>query len=339
MSEELKKILQKNLKSLFESDYGFEDMEVAFGVEHKNDNLTDEEKNQFGDMEDASEELKANYNQEDPHAQPALNKVRKDASKEATDYYKDVANKMKDYQKPNQEASQSRIGEAFDEPKRNVEDSEEEMGLKGPTGTGMEGLRYDDEETENYKNFEERVDDLNGGDKEGTTYGDMKKAGEKYKDYKYGDKYDEAEDEYQETPKVRMTTKESIVMKYSDVIKENIFKTKGTIKSEEQVFKVAKKVPERVKIDETVFAITDGENYYRLIWEGAEDGEPVITHHKNKEVVSESIEKMKHLWSFNASDTISTKKNISENNEDVFKKMMNKVRSTDSLFGESGDKE
>jgi hypothetical protein len=323
MSEELKKILARNIQSLFEGDYGFEDMEVAFGLEDKNDNLTDEEKNQFGDFEDA-DEVKSNYNSKDAYVQPALNKVHKDADKEATDYYKDVAKKMKSYQKPNQEATQSRIGEAIDAPKRNVEDSEEEMGLKAPTGTGMEGLRYDDEETENYKEFEKRVDDLND-DKEGTLYNKMKKAGERYKDYKYGDKYPESENEYQETPRVR-TTKNETIMKYSDVIKENIFKTKGKIMSEEQVAKVAKKVPSRVKVDETVFAITDGDKYYRLIWEGAEDGEPIITHEKNKEVFNESIEKMKHLWSFNSKDTISTKKTVAENNEDVFKSMLDKMR-------------
>lgn len=336
MSEELKKILKKNLNNLFEGY--FEDMEVAFGLEDKNDNLTDEEEGQFGDMEDAGEVLKSNYKSEDPHVQPSLNKVQKDAGKEATDYYKEVLKKMGDYQKPNQEASPSKIGEAFEAPKRNVEDPEEEMGLKGPTGTGMEGLRYDDEETENYKKFEERMDDLND-DKEGTLYDKMKKAGKRYKDYKYGDKYPESEDEYQETPRVR-TTKNETVMKYSDVIKENIFKTKGKIMSEEQVAKVAKKVPSRVKIDETVFAITDGENYYRLIWEGSEDGEAIVTHHKNKEVVNESIEKMKHLWSFNSADVISTKKTIKEDSNDIFKKMMDKVRglneSEDEMCEECG---
>jgi hypothetical protein len=468
MSEELKELLKKNLQSLFEGDYGFEDMEVAFGVKHKSDNLTDEEKAQFGGMEDAEKVLKPNYKPGSVPAQTGLDKVNKDTDKEAVDYYKDVANKMKDYQKPNQEAKPSTIGEAIDGPKRNAEDSEAKMGLKAPTGTGMEGLRYDDEGTENYEAFEERVDELNDGDEEGTTYGNMKKAGREYKEYKYGDKYDEVENEYQETPRVRTTTKESTtrnslmeneviknkslvkklgdylesnpeiaekakelinnggineadedevsspkegaqklshmlksigigisvatlmtvfndpnlllnpaaaagtllggaigglightgtyinkkdqdewdsqlkhlkkenkeIMKYSDVIEENIFKTKGNIVSEEQVIKVANKIPSRVKIDETVFAITDGENYYRLMWEGTEeDGEAIITHQKNEEIVNESVEKMKHLWGFKSSDVISTKKNISENNEDVFKSMLDKMRNSDGLIG------
>lgn len=324
MSEELKRIINKNLKSLFEAEHGFESLETAFGLDYKDENLTDEEEAQFGDFEDAEEKIKANYNQQDPSVQSKLNKVHKDASKDAKEYYKDVLKKMNSHQEPNQEASPSKIGEDFEPKKRNVQQPEDDMGMKGPTGTGMEGLRYDDEETENHKEFEERLDDLND-DKEGTLYNDMKKAGKKYKDYKYGDKYPESEDEYQETPRVRTTTKEA-VMKYSDVIKENIFKTKGKIVSEEQVAKVANKIPSRVKIDETVFAITDGEKYYRLIWEGAEDGEAVITHNKDKEVFTESINKMKHLWGFNSEDTISTKKTVTENSDDIFKKMLDKTR-------------
>lgn len=337
MSDKIRKILQKNLNSLFEGDYGFDDMEVAFGVEHKNDNLTDEEENQFGDLEDADEKLKPNYSPGSVSVEPALKKVNKDTNKDAVDYYKDTAKRMKKFQTPNQKAKPSTIGEATDEtiriPKRNAEDSEAKMGLKAPTGTGMEGLRYDDEDTENYTEFEKRQTELNGGDEEGTTYGNMKKAGKDYKEYKYGDKFDKVENDYHDTPKVRTTTKENIEMKYSDVEKENIFKTKGKIVSEEQVIKVASKIPARTKIDETVFAITDGDNYYRLVWEGAEDGEAIITHHKNKEIVTESVDKMKYLWNFNASDSNSTKKNVSEGNEDIFRTMLDKMRNSDGLMG------
>ena len=110
---------------------------------------------------------------------------------------------------------------------------------------------------------------------------------------------------------------------YSDVIKENIFKVKGQIKSKEQVLNLVNKLPERVRVDETVFAVTDGENYYRLIWEGMDDGEAIITHQKNINIVNESINKMKHLWEFKSSNQ---NKKIIKENDDVFFKMMNKVR-------------
>ena len=172
-----------------------------------------------------------------------------------------------------------------------------------------------------HKNFEKRIDDLNGDD---LTYKKLKGYGEKYLKHKY-----EAPDEYHYTPKVRVTDK-SINETYVDVLEENIFKVKGTIKSKEQVIDLVNRLPERVKIDETVFAVTDGENEYRLIWEGSEDGEAVITHEKNINTVNENINKMKHLWEFKSSTTTTNRKTIKEN-DDVFFKMMNKVRGKETL--------
>lgn len=125
---------------------------------------------------------------------------------------------------------------------------------------------------------------------------------------------------------LRTSKNVSEIKEYSDVLKENIFKVKNTIKSKEQVLKLVSKLPKRVRVDETEFAVTDGENYYKLLWEGMEDGEAVIINEMNRKVVNEDISKMKHLWGFKSSDSISTKKNIKEGNEDVFFKMMNKVR-------------
>ncbi len=112
------------------------------------------------------------------------------------------------------------------------------------------------------------------------------------------------------------------------MLEENIFKVKGTIKSKEQVINLVDKLPNRVKVNETVFAVTDGENEYRLLWEGTRDGEAIITHEKNINIVNENINKMKHLWEFKSSD--SNKKVIKES-DDVFFKMMNKVRGKESL--------
>jgi hypothetical protein len=64
------------------------------------------------------------------------------------------------------------------------------------------------------------------------------------------------------------------------------------------------------------------------MWEG---DEPVITHSKNTEVVSESISKMKAMWEFNTKDSHSTKKNITESGDDAFKRMYNKLKDSDGL--------
>ena len=47
---------------------------------------------------------------------------------------------------------------------------------------------------------------------------------------------------------------------------------------------------------------------------------------------------MKHLWEYKASNPISTKKNIAEGSDDVFFKMMNKVRGKETLNEDMGDK-
>jgi hypothetical protein len=434
----LNKIIKNKVTNLIETK-GFEEMEVAFGLKHKNDNLSDEEKNQFGEIKPLKDgEMKSNFNQEQPKAKSGLDSVKKDSGKDSNDYYKEVLEKMKKFQKADSEKMEpSEIGESVKPKKRNAEEDEKEMGLEGPTGTGMEGLRYDDEGNPNHKQFEERIDDLN---QEDSTYTKMKKAGDKYKGYKYGDKYKKSEDEYQETPRVRTTVKEfwthrtendgrptppkknervievegslfkafknddgfgvttnhhsndaprmvysyyisttksgdlilksltknSLIgdkrikvpsveraltyltelekailddedrktgeydevietkvketLKYSDVKTENIFKTKNKIISEQQVLNSVEKLPNRVKVEETVFAITDGDNFYRLIWES---GEPIITHSKNSSVVNENIDKIKHLTTYTPTET-KNKINETELFHKLFKTVKNK---------------
>jgi len=619
--------LEESLRPIKEENY-FDKMETAFGVNHKHENMTDEEKNQFGDMEEIEMEKPKEFKSEEPHANSGLKKVQKDAGKDAIDYYKSIIDKMAKNQKSNVEnPNTTRIGESkydnaltkldegefgrglaattigmaigavhafsvaqdyvdlfqdaygetkeirvgdtytgkiiditehgkrytnpytgdeggspqqgfrvevltdegdtivfyemtldrgslpqdgstvsitiiehpdteyispemfsgqqydvemrenkkydnaltrleeeFEEPKVNIEDDEREMYY----GTGMEGLRYDTDGTERQETLDKRMEELND-DEDNSTYNRLKKDGQKYKDYKYGkEKYNKAEDEYQETPRVKVTKgvktentmknkklikeneedlikelmssfkqkgldgfvgNESIMtmaetsydkfnekypdkdyvisselsgrvkgsmilvifsnklnskegfrsfiykmvreecpemfscssnygsqngntpyylayrpikqkqneskMVYKDVIKENTFKAKGKLVSEEQVLKLANKVPNRVKIDETIFAITDGDNSYRLIWEGEE---AIITHSKNKKMVSESIDEMKRLYSFNTNDSISTKKTITESGEDSFKRMFNQMRNSDGLVDKTNDK-
>lgn len=319
MSKNIKKLLKKNLNTLLETK-GFEHMEVAFGLQEKSDNLSDAEKKQFGEMETIQNEKGVNLG--DATVQPALNKVHKEDKKDEETYFKDVEKKMKDFQTTS-EAEPTQIGEAFEPPKVNREDDQtepEEVYSTEALGPGMLALRYDNRDTEVHKKFEERVDDLNGDD---LTYKKLKQYGEKYLKHKY-----EKPDEYHYSPKVRATVKENVMETYVDVLEENIFKVKGTIKAKEQVISLVDKLPNRVKVNETVFAITDGENEYRLLWEGSEDGEAVITHEKNVTTINESIDKMKHLWEFKSSN--SSKRSINEN-DDAFFKMMDKVRGKETL--------
>lgn len=321
MSKNIKNIIKNRVKTLLETK-GFEDMEVAFGVKHKSDNLSDAEKAQFGTLETIQDKETGLVNLGSAKVQPALDKVHRKDLVDAEEYYKMVLDKMENFQETS-ESEPSQIGEAFKPKKVNREDDQtkpEEVYDTEALGPGMLALRYDNEGTPVHDEFVKRQDELNGND---STYQKLRGYSEKYLKHKYGE-----EDEYHYTPKVRTTDKPIAESenKYSDVVKENIFKTKGEVNSKEQVLKLTEKLPSRIKIDETVFAITDGNNYYRLIWEGEEDGEAVITHEKNTQVVSESIEKMKHLWGYNSSKTMSTKNIVKENEDDNFKKVFRNLK-------------
>lgn len=317
MSKNIKKLIKENLNQLLETK-GFEEMEVAFGLKEKSDNLSDAEKKQFEEMKSVQDKETGVINLGDSTVQPALNKVHKEDAKDADDYYKAVAKKMLGFQETS-ESEETQIGEAFEAPKVNRKDDQledEEVYDVEALGPGMLALKYDNEGTPVHKRFEERMEDMNGDD---LTYQKLKGNSEKYKKHKY-----EKPDEYQKPPKVRVTNED--IYKYSDVIKENIFKVKGEIKSKEQVINLTNKLPERVKVNETEFAVTDGENFYKLIWEGDTNGEAVIIREKNTRLVNESIDKMKSLWGYKSSNTTSTKKTIKENTDESFYKMMNKVR-------------
>lgn len=319
---DLKKIIKANIENLFEEKY-FDEMESAFGVDKK---LSKKEKEQFDDVEEVGTEKNGKLMPKDNHnGEKEVEKNSKVSGKDAVEYYKETAKKMKKFQTPdkNQE-EQSRIGEGLEDvPKVDREEASDDVDAYEVEAMGagkMSGLKYDDEDSEQYKAFEKRNDAEMEGD---PTYEKIKDNGEKYKDYKYN-----KPDEYHNSPKVRV---KETKMEYTDVMEENIFKANGKLISEEQVLTIANKVPSRVKVDESVFAITDGDNYYRLMWEGAEDGEPTITHQKNTKVVNESINKMKAMWEFDSKNSISTKKTITESADDAFKRMFNQLKDSDGL--------
>jgi len=322
---DLKKLIKTNIDNLFNEEKYFGDMEVTFTGKE----LSDKEKEQFDDMEEVGIEKNGKTLPNSKHnGEKEVEKASKETGKDSVAYYKDTAKKMKKFQTPDEnQQQQSRIGEAeskkkFKEPKVDREMSDAEAYETEVYGAGMQGLKYDDEGSEKHDEFEERNDETMKGD---PTYDKLKKNGKKYRDHKYN-----KPDEYHNSPKVR-TTKENKDMGYIDVVKENIFKANGKLMTEEQVLKIANKVPSRVKVDESVFAITDGDNYYRILWEGAEDGEPTITHSKNTNTVNESISDMKAMWEFNPNDSISTKKNITESVDDAFKRMYTRMRDSDGL--------
>lgn len=322
----LNKIVKNEVNKIFEGSEMFDDMTVAFGVKHKSDNLGDDEKNQFGPMGQLKTDKGGSFENPGFPGKAITDKSKKEAGKEAQAYYKEVLKKVMDYQKPNDK-------EKFDVPKTptNTSDAETENERLKLTGydTGVSGMEVvmdkaaeDGGSEATKKKYKERMGKLQG-DKMNYDY--MKKTARKTNDLKYKKDAQNGRPVKAQKSKQPENLGESFI--YSDVLKENVFKVKGIITSENQVTKLAQKLPSRVKIDETIFAITDGENTYKLIWEGNEhDGEAVIKNFKNNQMVNEDIQKMKHLWGFNTKEKYETKKNITENSDEAFKRIFKIVK-------------
>ena len=229
-------------------------------------------------------------------------------SKEVNDsYYKELDKKFKDYLKLDVKDNPS--------PKVNMTDSDHEMYY----GTGMEGLKYDDEGTEKHKKFVERNKELNKPSKDyylnkdgvEDSYGKIMKDGENYKKHKY-----EKPDEYQKTPKVRIT-KESTSKK---TMKQLNFKK--PFLSEEKTMNL---IPESFKFDRNKFAMTDGVESYTIRWEGDEKGTPVVLKYKNEKLVKEDVQKIQHLYGYKSEDTL-MKTNDALTENQIFRELLGKSR-------------
>ena len=398
------KIIKQGLDNLLETK-GFEDMEVAFGVKYKSDNLSDAEKNQFGPMGQLKTSKGGSFPNPKVPGTKEVEKANLKGGKDAQDYYKEVAKKVKAYQTPND-------AEKFEAPKVPTNTDGENQRLK-TTGydVGVSGMEVVADKAEkeggsemDKKKYKERNEKLNGND---ATAQKLKKNADKTnvmkydKDARNGRPVKNSDSKQPEQPEKKNESIESdnviteemklstdvqklynyvqkfVLAKYpqlkekidlpvekaqiialfakefgieasqlgrvkslvdkseksgeqqeeqgqAEEQKENIFKVKGNLVSERQVLKLASKVPPRIKIDETKFSITDGENTYKLIWEGdIETGEPVITNIKNNQLVNEDIEKMKYLWGFKPKED---KKIVKEDAEETFKKMFRQVK-------------
>jgi hypothetical protein len=322
----LNKLIKENINNLLEGSEMFDDMTVAFGVKHKSNNLSDAEKNQFGPMGQLKNDKGGSFQNPGFPGKAITDNSKKESGKEAQDYYKEVLKKVMDYQNPNDK-------EEFDAPKTptntsDVETENERLKLTG-YDTGVSGMEVVmDKSTESggsemsKKKYKERMDKIQG-DKMNYDY--MKKSARKTNDLKY--KKDAQNGRPVKAQKSKQPETAEVKESYEGVNSKNIFKVKGTITSENQIMKLVEKLPSRVKIDETVFVITDGENTYKLIWEGEEhNGEATIKNFRNNQMVNEDIQKMKHLWDFNTKEKYEFKNNITENGDEAFKRIFKIVK-------------
>jgi hypothetical protein len=97
-------------------------------------------------------------------------------------------------------------------------------------------------------------------------------------------------------------------------------------------------IPESYKVDSKVFELTDGNESYRVRWEGSlTEGKAVVLLANNKEMVNEDMEKIKHLMGYKPQDTFGTLKGSERLTEDKkFGEIWNKTK---SLLTENIDEE
>jgi hypothetical protein len=89
-----------------------------------------------------------------------------------------------------------------------------------------------------------------------------------------------------------------------------------------------KLIPEAYKVDSKTFEMTDGNETYKIRWEGSlTEGKAVVLTATDKKMVSEDIQKMKHLFNYNSSSTLGTVKGKNRLDENkAFTDVWNKTK-------------
>lgn len=97
-----------------------------------------------------------------------------------------------------------------------------------------------------------------------------------------------------------------------------------------------KLIPEAYKVDNKVFEMTDGNESYKIRWEGnLSEGKAIILTASDKNLVNEDINKMKHLFGYKSQDTLGLLKGNARLDENkVFADIWSKSR---ALMTESED--
>jgi hypothetical protein len=94
-------------------------------------------------------------------------------------------------------------------------------------------------------------------------------------------------------------------------------------------------IPENHKLDKNTFIMSDGNESYKIRWEGTvNEGRAIMLESTNKKDMNESMNKIKHLFAYNSKDTLGKLKGDERINEDnLFFESLNKVK---SLVNEDG---
>ena len=291
-------------------------------------------------------------------------KINKDAQKE-------IKISLDDYE----EASTSDVKDNIVPPKRDLSKDEETLRNYGTNGLG--DIAFDGEVGDDYKKRQEMAiagDALMGNSPEyanvvtadqqgftgpefGKEYVKGIKANKKLKDksttpmVQFGDDVEITDGktrgasrkvavESVEGQKLMKQIKETLKVKDNKekTIKENTMKRLKFKKPFNGMEKALKLIPEGYKVDDKEFEMTDGNETYRVKWEGSlTEGTAIVLRGENKQFVNEDMAKIKHLFGYKSEDTLGLVKGSARVDENkAFSDVWDKTK---SLLTESDDED
>jgi len=248
---------------------------------------------------------KITINEVKPNGLKAAEKVYDEDGKINKKALKDFSKKLSDYY----DFDEGEESALKNPPKVSRDDELEEYEVEAKGAGKMSSYKYDDEDTEVYEKFVDRVDDLNdtteydkdfgttdgfGAGKKDKVWDDIKKYSDKYKEYKYDEP-----DQYQLTPRVRVT-KGVTESKDNKTNKMKRLNFKNEFKSDEHMKGL---IPENYKNDGHTFLMSDGNQLYKVRWDN-NINEATILNFKDKNMIVENRNKMKKLYNYKYSDSM-----------------------------------
>jgi len=267
----------------------------------------------------------------------ATEKVQKNEKSVNNDYYKEVTKKMGTY---DSESTSDKDSVKKGDLKKT---DSEEMDVNP---NGMDQIQYDNEPSEQFK--QRAIDALEGTSKMGNkTYtgkengnteevwgasGGKHTGKEIVKAAKAVAKKDARPQEdavgYVPSPsKTKLATENKA--KTNEIIKENKMKRLKFNKPFNGLGKALTLIPENYRVDNKVFEMTDGNENYKIRWEGSlKEGTAIVLTASDKQMMNEDINHMKHLMGFKSKDTLGTptsKERMNENS--TFRDIMNMTKS------------
>lgn len=259
----------------------------------------------------------------------ATKRAQKVSKSENSDYYKEVEKKMGDYDKDLKKEDDDKI----DPKKNNYEGSEKEYHDEMEIRNGQEMIQYDREPSDQFKDRAkksleghstmgnktytgkengntEEVWGASGGKHGGEEVLKHAKASNKKRDDAASATSSMGDVPFLDPKKSKLTKKK--------IATESMKRIKFKVPFD-GVEKALRLIPEAFKVNKTVFELTDGNEKYKIKWEGTlSEGRAIILEASDKNLLSEDMAKIKHLMGYKSETTLgipSAKERVNENNQ------------------------